>query len=267
MDECKARERTVSDLKKIALEVRKDVVRMAGVARLHCGGVSLALVDLLVCLYWKRMNVSPEDRNWAARDRLVLNDASAVSALYACLARRGFFDREELWSYRRLGAMLQGYPDIRTPGVDAPGGANGLGIACGMCLALKAAKDPRPDVYCIIGQNELSDGAAWESASAAVSLGADKLTLIINSIHGGMDEYADRFRSFGWSVITANGHDFESMEAAFSASLSESALRPAVIIVRTEPESLGSSEEDKSMSQGDAEVVISRLDTASIGTL
>jgi transketolase len=258
MDEYK-----VSKLKKIALEVRKDVVKMAGVARLRCGGVSLALVDLLVYLYWKRMRLSPGDRQWAARDRLVLNDASAVSALYACLARRGFFDREELWSYRRLGAMLQGYPDIRTPGVDAPGGANGLGIACGICLALKTSKEPSPDVYCIIGQDELSGGAAWESVSAAASLNADKLTLVANSIRGGMEEYADRFRSFGWNVISANGHDFELMEEAFSASASKSPPRPAVIIVCTEPESLGAQEEDKSISQDDVEAAISRLDTVS----
>ena len=150
------------ELEKIALEVRKDVLRMLGVA--HAGGFKkvAGVVDILVYLYWECMNVFPTERNRQDRDRFVLGKVVAAPALYACLAKCGYFSRDELWSYGRLGATLQGFADIRTPGVDAPwchGG--GIGIACG--IAQSFGREGQQRVFCLVDENDMLSGVAWES--------------------------------------------------------------------------------------------------------
>lgn len=232
-----------AELESLAVEVRKDIVRMLGVARSYGLGSALTVVDLLVYLYWERMKVSPEDSWRKDRDRLVLSKGSAAPALYVCLARLGFFGREELWSYRRLGAMLQGVPDIRTPGVDAPSGAHGggIGIASGICLALRL-DNAFPRVYCVMGDGELQEGVVWESLFAASSHNLGNLVLVVDA-NGHMDEgplaglketgaLAEKFRAFGWFVTDANGHDFASLERAFER-LDDGGEKPKVVLART----------------------------------
>ena len=231
------------ELESLALEVRKDVVRMVGVARSYGLASALTVVDLLVYLYWEQMKISLEDRRRRERDRLVLSKGSATSALYACLARLGFFSREELWSYRRLGAMLQGYPDIRTPGVDAPGGAHGggIGIASGICLALRL-DNLNPRVYCVMGDGELQEGVVWESLFAASSHNLGNLVLLVDA-NGHTDKgplaglketgaLAEKFEAFGWFVTDTDGHDFASLENAF-ANLENGGEKPKVVLART----------------------------------
>lgn len=128
------------DLAELASAVRRDIVRMIGVARSGHLASSLSIVDILVWLYWEVLSLRPEEPAWEDRDRFVLGKGHGCPALYSVLANRNFFPREELWSYRRLGAMLQGFPEVRrTPGVDAPGGSlgQGLGLANGISLALR----------------------------------------------------------------------------------------------------------------------------------
>lgn len=238
MDDARIRE-----LESLAVEVRKDVVRMVGVARSYGLASALTVVDLLVYLYWERMNVSAQDRARHDRDRLVLSKGAATPALYACLARLGFFSREELWSYRRLGAMLQGCPDIRTPGVDAPSGAHGggIGIASGLCIAMRM-DSIRSRVFCVMGDGELQEGVVWESLFAASSHHLGNLILLVDA-NGHMDEgplaglkdtdaLAEKFRAFGWFVTDADGHDFTSLEQAFDAA-DGGGERPKVILART----------------------------------
>jgi transketolase len=228
------------ELERVALEVKKDVVRMAGVARLRALASAHALTDLLVYLYWERMKIFPGERNRRDRDRLVLSDPSASPALYACLARRGFFEREELWSYRRLGAILQGYPDIRTPGVDAPGGTSGLGIALGLSIALRADGE-KARVYCVMDAGALRLGSTWESIAEAAPQGVNPC-LVIGVVHAeGVPKdsfFADvqliegRRGSFGWATTDADGHDFPSMEDAFREA-DIRASGPVAVVVRT----------------------------------
>jgi len=238
MDEAK-----IKTLESLAVEVRKDVVRMVGVARSYGLASALTVVDLLVYLYWEKMSVSVHDRARRDRDRLVLSKGAATPALYACLARLGFFNREELWSYRRLGAMLQGYPDIRTPGVDAPSGAHGggIGIASGLCMALRM-DGLASRVYCVMGDGELQEGVVWESLFAASGRKLDNLTLIVDA-NGHKDQgplaglketgaLAEKFKAFGWFVVDADGHDFASLERAFSAAEGVAA-QPKVVLART----------------------------------
>jgi transketolase len=233
----------LGELCRFALEVRKDLIRMVGLARSGRISSSLSLVDLLVYLYEEVLRVSPKDPAWGDRDRLVLGKGLGAPSLYAVLARKGYFDREELWHYRRLGALLQAYPEIhRTPGVDAPGGAlgTGLGIAGGIALALRldgrAARS-----FCVLGDGEVQEGAIWE---AALSVSVRKLSnlVVLVDVNGTgtgpwaevkrVEPLADKFAAFGFRVYRAEGHDFESLEEAFSGAGREGE-GPAAILART----------------------------------
>jgi len=232
-----------SRLREIATEVRKDVVRMLGVARSGRLASCLCLVDLLVFLYEEVLRVYPREPSHPERDRLVLSKGRGAPALYAVLARMGFFEREELWHFRRLGALLQAEPEFRrTPGVDAPGGAlgMGLGIAEGMALALRM--DNRPArVFCILGDGEAQEGAVWEAALSASIRGLSRLWGVVDA-NGAEEEGAwgaakriealrDKFSAFGFAVREADGHDFASLRAAFLEPWETE--RPRAILART----------------------------------
>ena len=233
------------ELESLATEIRKDVVRMTGVARSYGLASALAIVDILVYLYWEHMNVYPKDRCRQDRDRMVLSKGSAVPALYACLAHKGFFSREELWSYSRLGAMLHGYPDIRTPGIDAPGGSygGGLGIASGMSTALKVDV-PSAKVFCILGEEEFQEGVVWESLYSAAARELNSLVMVVDvnvnehdecDSTGGFENIAvltAKLETFGWFVCDADGHDFTSIQGAFER-FDYNDPRPKALLART----------------------------------
>lgn len=265
------------ELAKISIEVRKDVVRMVGVARSYGLASALAITDVLVYLYWECMNIRAEERNRRDGDRFVLGESAAAPTLYACLARRGYFEREELWNYRRLGTMLQGCPDIRTPGVDAPGGlyGGGVGIASGMALAL-AMKGWNSRVFCVTGGGEFCEGSVWESLYSASKMRTRNLVMIVDAnedcYDGSVTDLMDsaslfiKLESFGWFVTVADGHDFDSLEMALG-SLSYDDERPKAIIARTStekitemlPQSVGDS--SKPMSSDDMDKALTILES------
>lgn len=231
-------------LENTALTVRKDIVRMIGVAKAGHLLSSLSLVDLLVYLYWEAMKVRPGDPSWPDRDRLVLSKGHGCPALYAVLANRGYFDREELWNYRRLGSMLQGHPEYpRTPGVDAPSGSlgMGLGIAGGMALALRL-EGRNARVFAILGDGELQEGSLWESAMTAAHWKPGNLVAIVDAngmqMEGPVQRVKDieplaaKFDAFGWSAATCDGHDMDSIAEAIDNALSHQE-KPSVVLAAT----------------------------------
>ncbi len=230
-------------LKRTALEVRKDVVRMIGVARSGYVSSSLSVVDILVYLYWRFLNISPEEPRMRDRDRLILSKGHACSSLYAVLANRGFFDREELWNFRRLGSMLQGHPEtLRTPGIDSPGGSSGLGIGLSNGIALALRLDGIGSrVFCILGDGELQEGSIWESAMQTSNLGLGGVTAIVDMNGTQMDgevvsikkiePVKGKFESFGWRTVSVDGHDMVDLERAFSFAASEGS--PCVVLAAT----------------------------------
>lgn len=235
----------VLELERIALEVRKDVVRMIGLSRAPSLGSSLSIVDILVALYFGVLSIRPEDPKWTGRDRFVLSKSNACPALYAILARKGFFDRDELWSYRRLGAMLQGTLDPRrTPGVEAPGGGPCLGLGISNGIALGCALDKNPArVFCLMGDGELNKGAVWESVAAASLYRLNNLYAIVDvngvrmgtplDAHESPEALKSRFEAFGWKVFHADGHSFKSLAEAFGEMM-ENPAGPGVLLARTQ---------------------------------
>ena len=217
----------LTELKRLANNVRFGIIE--GVYNATCGhpGGSLSIADILVYLYFKEMNVDPKNPKMENRDRFVLSKGHTAPALYAVLAERGYFPKEELKTLRKIDSRLQGHPDMKgTPGVDMTTGSLGLGIsaACGMALSAKVyGKDYR--VYTIVGDGESEEGQVWEAAMFAAHYKLDNLVAIIDwnglQIDGPVKEvmnptpHDEKLRAFGWKVISIDAHNFEEIEAAF----------------------------------------------------
>ena len=209
----------------------------------HPGG-SLSVADLMTYLYFAKMNVYPDKPEETQRDRLVLSKGHTAPALYAVLAEKGFFPKEELKSLRHIGAMLQGHPCIHTPGVDMSSGSLGQGIsvACGMALSGKLTNDTYK-VYTILGDGEIQEGQVWEAAMFAAHYNLDNLVAIVDNnglqidgdVKDVMSPYPidEKFKAFGWHVINLdNAHDFDAIEKAFDEA-EKIAGQPVVIVQKS----------------------------------
>ena len=236
---------TNQELAKVANEVRKGVVTAVHAAKSGHSGGSLGAADIMTYLYFAEMDVDPADPRRADRDRFVLSKGHCAPALYAVLAERGFFGKEELETLRHIGSRLQGHPNMNdTPGVDMSTGSLGQGIsaAVGMALAAKHWGDSYR-VYTLLGDGECEEGQVWEAAMFAGNHALDNLVAVVDhnglQIDGTIDEVnsamplADKFRAFKWHVIElADGNDMEQIVAAF-AEAREVSGSPVAIIAET----------------------------------
>ena len=209
----------------------------------HPGG-SLSIADLLTYLYFVEMKVDPANPADKNRDRFVLSKGHTAPALYSVLAERGFFPTEELKTLRKTDSRLQGHPDMKgVPGVDMSTGSLGLGFstACGMALSGKVSGDSYR-VYSVLGDGESQEGQVWEAAMFASHYKLDNLVAILDlnglQIDGPITEvmnpmpHDEKFRAFGWHVITIDAHDFDQIEAAFNEAR-EVKGQPTVIIAKS----------------------------------
>ena len=236
---------TNQELAKVANEVRKGVVTGVHAAKSGHPGGSLGAADIMTYLYFEEMDVDPADPHRADRDRFVLSKGHCAPALYAALAERGFFGKEELETLRHIGSRLQGHPNMNdTPGVDMSTGSLGQGIsaAVGMALAAKHWGDSYR-VYTLLGDGECEEGQVWEAAMFAGNHALDNLVAVVDhnglQIDGTIDEVnsamplADKFRAFKWHVIElADGNDMAQVAAAFAAAR-EVTGAPVAIIAET----------------------------------
>ncbi|HUI72595.1 MAG TPA: transketolase [Spirochaetia bacterium] len=219
----------VKELERKACELRLDVVDMIACSDIRSGhfGGSLSAAEIVAVLYWGVMRVDPGNANWEDRDRLVLSKGHSVPVVYAALARKGFFDRSILHTYRMRGSMLQGHPDCRkTPGLDISSGSLGQGLSVALGMALAGRYLGRSfNVYALMSDGELDEGMVWEAAMAAAHYHVGSLTAIVDNnglqVNGPIEKVMnphpidEKFRSFGWECTAVNGHDIEELLAAF----------------------------------------------------
>ncbi len=231
------------ELKKTATNVRLGIVEEVFNASSGHPGGSLSIADVITYLYFAEMNVDPANPDMDTRDRFVLSKGHTCPALYAALAEKGFFPKEDLKTFRHIDSYLQGHPDKKhIPGVDMSSGSLGQGIsaACGMALAGKIQnKDYR--VYTVLGDGESQEGQVWEAAMFAAHYGLDNITAFIDynglQIDGDVHEVMspapidEKFAAFGWYTQVIDGHDFEAIDKAVAAA--EKCGKPAAIICRT----------------------------------
>ena len=233
---------TNEELRRHATEVRKGVLVATHAAKSGHPGGSLSAADILAYLYFEEMDVDPADPRWAGRDRFVLSKGHCAPGLYATLAERGFFPREELETLRHTGSNLQGHPNMNdTAGVDMSTGSLGQGFsaAVGMALAAKHWGDPYR-TYCLMGDGEIEEGMVWEAAMFAGNHALDNLVAIVDhnglQIDGTIEEVnsampiADKFRAFNFHVVeVADGNDFDQLRAAFAEARATSGVPTAIV--------------------------------------
>ncbi|MCD8150821.1 MAG: transketolase [Clostridiales bacterium] len=235
---------TNKELAKLAYKLRKDTldIIMAGKAG-HIGG-DMSEMDILVQLYFKHMNISPENADDEDRDRFVLSKGHSMEAYYAVLAEKGFFPLEEvLEKFSKFNTKFIGHPNNKLPGIEMNSGSlgHGLPVSIGMALAGKMNhKNYR--IYTVMGDGELAEGSVWEGAMAGGHYKLDNLCAVVDrnrlQISGStedvmsQDDQATRWSAFGWNVIEVNGNDMDELDAAFDKAAAAKGC-PTVIIANT----------------------------------
>ena len=232
------------ELSRIANSIRLGIIESVYNAKCGHPGGSLSIADIMTYLYFVEMNVDPENPKNPGRDRFVLSKGHTAPALYSTLAERGFFPKEDLKTLRKTASYLQGHPDLKmVPGVDMSTGSLGQGVsaACGMALSSKIDGSPYR-VYTVVGDGESEEGQVWEAAMFAAHYKLDNLTLILDwnglQIDGPIAEvmnptpFDEKFRAFGWNVISIDAHNFNEIEAAF-ATARETKGKPTAIIAKS----------------------------------
>ncbi len=236
---------TNDELKKVANEVRKGIVTGTHAAKSGHPGGSLSAADIFTFLYFEEMDVDPANPRWDGRDRFVLSKGHCAPGLYAVLAERGFFPKEDLLSLRHIGCHLQGHPNMNdTPGVDMSTGYLGQGVSAAVGMALAAKQwGGTYRTYALLGDGEIEEGQVWEAAMFAANKGLDNLCLIVDwnglQIDGTIREVnsaepiADKFRAFNLHVVeVADGNDFDQLRAAFAEARATKGV-PTCIVCKT----------------------------------
>ena len=232
------------ELAALAYELRaKTVDVICGAGCGHIGG-DMSVMDVLVMLYFKHMNISPENADHPDRDKFVMSKGHSVESYYTVLSEKGFFPYETYRdTFSRYGSEFIGHPHNTLPGVEMNSGSlgHGLPVCVGMALAGKMdGKGYR--VYTVMGDGELAEGSVWEGAMAAGHYKLDNLCAVVDrnrlQISGGTEDVmsheplARRFESFGWHVVECDGNDMDALDAAFTEA-KQTKGRPTVVIANT----------------------------------
>ena len=234
----------IKELKDTTLNIRKNILEEVYSAQSGHPGGALSIAEIMTALYFCEMNIDPAKPNDENRDRLVLSKGHASAALYAALAERGFFPKEELKNFRKIGSFLQGHPDMKKiPGVDMTSGSLGQGLSAANGMALSSKLDKKGfRVYCIVGDGEIQEGQIWEAAMTASHYKLDNLCLIVDNnnlqIDGKVSDVMsvypleEKFESFGFNVISIDGNNIEEVIGALKdARVTKD--KPTAIIAKT----------------------------------
>jgi transketolase len=217
----------IERLQKTATQIRRDIVNAIYYGGDGHPGPCMSIVDIMTPLLFDILRLDPANPKWLHRDRFILSKGHAAPALYAGLARRGFFSPAELKTLRKLGSKLQGHPVPKdTPGVEVTAGSLGHGLpqGCGMALAARKRNDDNV-IFVVTGDGELNEGIVWE---AAMTIAKYKLTNMIavvdyNGIQSGgkvdvisgLVNLREKWAAFGWYAVEVDGHNLELLTTAF----------------------------------------------------
>ena len=230
-----------AELAEKARRIRINALKAIHAAKSGHPGGSLSSADILATLYFGELNIDPKNPKMADRDKFVLSKGHAVPALYAALGERGFYEVSEMMTLRQVGSKFQGHPNMnKVPGIEMSTGSLGQGFsaAVGMAIAGKIDKNSGR-VYVLTGDGELQEGIVWEAAMQAAHRKLDNLVAIVDlnglQIDGKVSEVKcvcpvdEKFRSFGWNVISVDGHNFEELTTAFDEAKKCGGVPTAII--------------------------------------
>ena len=229
----------------IALNIRRDIIKMLGIAGSGHPGGSLSATDILALLYFHFLKHDPKNPKWPDRDRLIFSKGHGCPALYSALARAGYFDKELLLTLRKMGSPLQGHPDMRKlPGIDASTGSLGQGLSIGIGCALAARFDKKSFLtYVIMSDGELNEGQIWEAAAFASFHKLSNLIAILDynkfQLSGAtknildMEPIVDKWRAFGWLVKEIDGHSHKEIYEAIEWAKTAPRPAPSIVIAHT----------------------------------
>lgn len=237
----------ISDLEEMATQIRRDIINMLSISKSGHSGGPLGTADIFTALYFNILNLDNTNPKWENRDYLLVSIGHIAPVWYAALARRGYFEPDELKFLRKINGRLQGHPaPLKThglPGIEIASGSlgQGLSVAVGTALALKTdGKNNR--VFCINGDGELQEGQMWESIMTAAHHKVSNLTMIIdfndcqidNRVHKVMniEPLEEKFKAFGWQVVQINGNDIPQILNAVN-NVKRDRQKPYAIIAKT----------------------------------
>lgn len=228
----------------LANKIRVDIIKAVHFAGSGHPGGSLSACDLVTALYFKEMNIDPKNPNMEGRDKFILSKGHAGPVQYSALAHRGYFPVEEFYGLRKLGSKFQGHPNRdKVPGIEMSTGSLGQGfsVSCGMAMANKLDNSPGR-VYVLLGDGELQEGLVWEAAMSASHYKLDNLVVIVDwnglQIDGKNEEVInvspidEKFKAFGFNVLTIDGHNFEEIFSALDNAKNTKGM-PTAIIAKT----------------------------------
>jgi len=232
------------DIKKLT-KLSKQIRKLTLLSIYHAGsghpGGALSIVELLVYLYFKEMNI--ENLDDPLRDRFILSKGHACPALYSVLVKKGFIEEEELWRLRHTNALLQGHPEMGIPGIEAPSGSLGQGFSIALGMAIGAKKlNKNFRTYVILGDGECNEGQVWEGAMFGAHHRLDNIVAIVdyNKLQSddkcdnitSLSNLSDKWKAFNWNVIEIDGHNFSEIENALT-SARHTLNKPTCIIAHT----------------------------------
>lgn len=235
---------SIDELKARAKQIRRDIIEMTTIAASGHPGGSLSATELVTALYFAVMRHDAKNPKWPDRDRLILSKGHASPLLYSALAEAGYFERDLLKTFRQLGSIMQGHPDVRkTPGVEASTGSLGQGLSIGIGHALARRLDKKDYfTYVVMSDGEMNEGQTWEAAAMAAHHNVDHLILFLDNNGFQLDDSTkeicnmepvqDKWKAFRWNVQEIDGHDFPSILKAIQHA-QKVKDQPAIIIAHT----------------------------------
>lgn len=233
-----------ADIDALAATLRQSIIAMNCHAGSGHPGGALSCADIMAWLFGRELNFSPTNVADPARDRFVLSKGHGCMALYAALAEKGFFSKEEFKHLRHAGGMLQGHPDrLKTPGVEFNSGSLGQGVSFAVGCALAAKRSQWPSrVYALLGDGEMDEGQVWEALMFAAHYALDNLVIVVDYNKFQSDDYCtsitsleplyDKLEAFGCFVQEVDGHNLSAIALAFQRARAFKG-KPAAIIAHT----------------------------------